>query len=209
MGRRVTRKPKHEALYKHARKVYVRDTAAMTNWVSNNYDEVWDRYTAWRGFYLQAFVWCEDTAFDSPYDRDTVAKVLAATSPLKSWGQNKAITKRVIEGAPVIAQPLTTNRKLLVDKILLDPTMPFPESGVKTWNFYHNIVNPWGRDHVTIDRHMIRPVLNRVSCSRLEYDAIADAVKSVASNFVMAPPTMQAALWSWYRTDGGVKEDRL
>lgn len=209
MGRRVTRKPKHEALYKHARKVYTRDARAMVEWVSNNHNEVWHRYRAWRVFYVDAFEWCRRTAKDTRYDTDTVAKVLAATSPLKSWGQNKAITKRVIEGAPVMTQPLTTNRKLLVDKILLDPTMPFPESGVKTWNFYHNIVNPWGRDHVTIDRHMIRPVLNRVSCSRLEYDAIADAVKSVASNFVMAPPTMQAALWSWYRTDGGVKEDRL
>lgn len=207
MARRVTRKPKHQDLFEHAKKVYNRDVIRIQAW-SLESDENGARTSSWSSFYWDAREWCWDVADNAGAQLETVAKVLAATSPLKSWGQNKAIAKRIIEGAPVIAQPLTTNRKLLVDKILLDPTMPFPESGIKTWNFYHNIVDPW-LPNVTIDRHMIRPVLGRVSCSRLEYDAIADAVRWVARRQYCAPSSIQASLWGWYRTDGGRKPDRL
>lgn len=210
----MKRKPRHQELYEHAKMVYMRDAHAINAWAREDFANA-ARAEEWASFYFDARRWCNRVGVGGLLSIDTTAKVLAATSPLKSWGQNKAITRRIVNGESVFDQPLTMARKLVVAKILEDPLAPFPESGVKTWNFYHNIISPY-TDHVTIDRHMIRPVLDRVSCSRLEYDALADAIRFVTRSrrkpypfYYNTPSASQALLWAWYRTDGGRKPDRM
>jgi hypothetical protein len=193
-------------VYDAARKVYVAELKAISQWQQEGLGHVGCAWT-WSRFYKTAHGWCYDIAAKHDSDVDTVAKVLAVTSPLKAWHQNMSITERIISGESVWTMPLTKNRKMVASLVLHGG--PMPESGIKTWNFYHNIVDPYGVDHVTIDRHMIRPVLGRVSCSRLEYEALAEAVKAAARlgwrDWGAVPSELQATLWGWYRTNKGTK----
>lgn len=77
-----------------------------------------------------------------------------------------------------------------------------PERGLKTLNFYHNILVPSSNRWVTVDGHIKATWLNQnltmkeaIVKSRKEYNEIADAIKKLAFNNFMLPNQYQAVVW--------------
>lgn len=75
--------------------------------------------------------------------------------------------------------------------------MPKPTSGWKTHAFYWNILNPMGKQHVTIDRHMVAVLgFERDTPTSLrQYKMLSDAVVRAARKVQVRPLELQAILW--------------
>jgi len=77
-----------------------------------------------------------------------------------------------------------------------------PERGLKTLNFYHNILDPSDNRYVTIDGHIKATWLDKnltmkeaIVKSRKEYNEISGAIKSLAFKNFMLPHQYQATIW--------------
>lgn len=195
--------PHQHKVYKQARKVYLDAILTIENTCGR--DNV---VVEAQNFYFDASVWCTDLAERTGYPFETVARVLAVTSPLKSWDQNKEVTRKYFEdGVPVSKLPLTSNRKIAVVRAVCGE---ISDGSIKVKSFYDNIVNDHCSKEVTIDRHMARPVLGKVTVTSREYEALAEAVHSIARSrrhprargnyaFCSGPSCTQALLWWWFR----------
>lgn len=83
------------------------------------------------------------------------------------------------------------------------------KKGLKTWNFYFNILHPFSPDYVTIDRHAIRIWCGgKADCEKFEksvfdspnkYKAIAEDYKQAAKIANILPCEMQAITWYAWR----------
>lgn len=78
--------------------------------------------------------------------------------------------------------------------------------GPKTRAFYHNILQPACKKHVTIDGHMYgiyvneRMIMRDVAYLKIPYKSIEDDFKTVARRNKMIPNQLQATLWfTWKR----------
>ncbi len=101
-----------------------------------------------------------------------------------TYGANKLKAKRILEGESP-------------DAVL---------KGLKTWNFYHNILEPESSEYVTVDGHMVniwngaRVPLDEAGISRLEYRIVVAGVVELAERVGIRPCQLQSILWiAWRR----------
>lgn len=126
------------------------------------------------------------------------AGIIAALSPQKSWTINQRIAWRTMSGV-VSGQVGDAVRK--AERIMRgeDPDFVLP-SGKKTWNFFHNIVDPDDDKYVTIDRHAYRVASfewdNRSAVIKDKtYKAMVLAYQEAARILRVSPSTVQAVTW--------------
>jgi hypothetical protein len=87
-----------------------------------------------------------------------------------------------------------------------------PGRGRKITAFYHNIVNPFGDEHVTVDGHMVccyhgfdKPMKDAKVRGAKHYAEIQDAVKAVSQIAGMLPHEAQATMWFTRKRLAGIK----
>ena len=95
------------------------------------------------------------------------------------------------------------------------PAKVFGPTAPKTWNFYHNLLDPRDVRFVTIDGHMYnlwrgeRSSLN-VAAARFKpavYEEIAGDFKELAKALGLVPNQLQATVWWAYKRINGIKFD--
>jgi hypothetical protein len=120
------------------------------------------------------------------------AGILAALSPMTSWGVNVLNAIRCASGLPYGSLPLSMERAEAIRR-----GKPFAEvltPRTKTMNFAHNLSgNLWP---VTVDRWALRVAgIKGVSMTPKQYDLVTDAYRAVAEAYDEMPATTQAITW--------------
>lgn len=132
------------------------------------------------------------------------AGVIAALSPQKEWGLNMRLAARAFDTGIATGNTGPCNDKANAILAGADP-LAVMGNGLKTRNFYLNILDPEGREAVTIDRHAYDVALGkravgnkRYSLTPTRYAAFASAYIAAADVAGILPHQMQAVTWeSW------------
>jgi hypothetical protein len=161
---------------------------------------------------------------------ETFAGMVAATSPRALW-QSKTGRLVNIEYAEKAAEHARANpgksgrevadslakpgmlRQSLASAIDVHNGKPVEQvlKGPKIRSFYNNLVDPSGTDHVTIDTHMVRAMLNDHGAddkavakfaTGKKYSWSADRVRAIAGANNITPAEAQAAIWEQWRREG-------
>jgi hypothetical protein len=138
----------------------------------------------------------ELAGFDSHVARLTGAGIIAALSPMTSWGLNVINAIKCASGEPFGALALSKERAEAIRRGKPFAKVLTPRT--KTMNFAHNLSgNLWP---VTIDRWALRVAgVKGVSMTPKQYDLVADAYRAVAEAYDEMPATTQAITWCTIR----------
>lgn len=161
---------------------------------------------AGRSWYWDAQAFCEFTARKYGLSLSQVCGIVSALSPACSWQRNKQETTWLIESnlEDYEVEPLnfTTygNNIVKAQRIYSgdDPGQLFSlKTGAKTFNFYHNMLEPHNPDFVTIDRHALTAIDSKLihQPTKNQYQTIADHFKRSACELGMIPCQFQAIIW--------------
>lgn len=141
---------------------------------------------------------------------EVAAGVIAALSPLNSWGNNVNLAGRFLEAGGLEAGYLKKNLAK-ARAILAGADVETTLSGLKTINFYRSILSQ-GQDGLCIDRHAYslavndRSVSNDVpSLSAKRYDEVAERYRRAAKILSrevgqeLSPAVVQSVTWTVWR----------
>lgn len=158
-------------------------------------------------WYKLAHEFAQDTADKFETGLGVVSGVIAALSPGVTWDVNKKDTINAFRYVKnEILTPVYSTYRPNWGKALLIMNGDNPENtlgGLKTLNFYRNILNPYGTD-ITIDRHAIKIARGMTKPGALkvtpnQYNKIADAYLEVSNKLGIRPNQLQAITWSTYK----------
>lgn len=162
-------------------------------------------------WYDDANEFCTKVAEKYSLPIDKVCAVVSALSPATNWEQNKKDSVNLIEAFLGVSKRkfkfTTYGQNVVKAQSILEETARNSETffslktGAKTFNFYHNILNPEDANYVTIDRHAYRIATGNeyVRITPKQYRLIAEHYKKAAKKLGITPARLQAALWVDYR----------
>lgn len=138
--------------------------------------------------------------------REQGAGVIAAMSPMMSWGANITIARRLIAryvaGKPQPLSGFGLGANVAKAWAILRGEAPLVVlRAPKTRSFYQNIMGD--PDAVTIDRWAVRAAegdpTHPGTVSNAQYGRYADAYREAAVELDVHPRELQAAVWVYYR----------
>jgi hypothetical protein len=133
------------------------------------------------------------------------AGVLAALSPQKEWNLNIRLAARAFETGVATGNTGPCNAKANAILAGANP-LDVMGNGLKTRNFYVNILDPECADALTIDRHAYDVALaaraennKRLGLTPTRYAAFAAAYVGAADTLGILPHQLQAVTWEAWR----------
>lgn len=165
--------------------------------------------TTGKDWYFVAHAFARDLAAKHNLTVMQVAGVIASLSPLKSWDENKTITKQFLRngrakhtGVMVAKAKDIINYKGSFQKEFILCTL----NGNKIQNFFLNIAFPAVNDAVTIDRHAIAVALGYTpeaaklkDITDAQYNFFLNCYKLAAAKAGILPHEIQAITWVKWR----------
>ena len=163
-------------------------------------------------WYTNAKTFASEQAAIYGVSLEIVAGIISALSPATNWERNKFEAQQVLKGNRSFKYATYSTN---VDKAFLirnaglhvDVASFFPSN--KTYNFYHNIVNPSDKMFVTIDRHALSIANGSVredkTVTNVEYKELAIAYTKAAKKLGLLPCEIQAISWEIWRRAKGYK----
>jgi hypothetical protein len=143
---------------------------------------------------------------------DQAASVIATLSPASRWERNLQDAENLIKAyyhrGYIGALPVTVStygfNKIKSLGILSRQIELTPKTGLKTWNFKNNIVDPNNPDFVTIDRHAHRVLTGdtnngAVNLNLRQYQLSVSVYKTLAQEVKLVPCELQAIAWLQYK----------
>ncbi len=135
---------------------------------------------------------------------DTAAGILAALSPLNSWGANVNLAARFLDAGGLTSGYLGTGLRAGA-RILAGGSPLSVLAGKKVNNFFRCIVSAGETDAVCVDRHAFDLAVNtrqtdavRPNLKGARYDTVADAYRRAARILGVHAAQVQAVTWvSW------------
>lgn len=147
---------------------------------------------------------------------DTVAQVISALSPATKWERNIIDASKLVQAYKDGASPDKVTvatygqNKDKAWAILQGKTKLNTEgnTGLKTFAFYKNIINPSDTKHVTLDRHAIKALRGDTSAggetiTPKQYRIAEQIYKDVAGLLSYVPCQFQAIIWVTYKREVG------
>lgn len=173
-----------------------------------------------KDWYREANKFCNEIAEQYQLELPIVVAILSAMSPGTNWEQNKKDAVNLIRAngnAHTKQFRFTTYGKNVIKAQniysgKLRPDEAFnPRTGAKTYNFYHNILNPDAEHFVTIDRHAFTIATGEpyVQPHLAKYERVADHYRRFAKLVGLLPSELQAILWVSYRKENGIQQAGL
>ena len=161
-------------------------------------------------WYREANQFCSGIAFEHNLPLPVVVGILSAMSPGTSWEQNKkdAVNLIKVNGNAHTKQFRFTTygaNVIKAQKIFsgsLSSSEAFNQrTGPKTYNFYHNILNPDVDGYVTIDRWAYKIATGEpyTGIHFAKYERVADHYRKFAVKAGLLVSELQAILWVEFR----------
>lgn len=151
-----------------------------------------ENYSEGKKWYPNAHQFCKKLSKKYNVELKRVAGICAALSPLKSWPVNMKITEDFLQGKRNVHTKLQVKKAEL---ILEGRDIELCLGGLKTINFYHNIVDPKDNKWATIDRHMIWMFKETPSLTPKKYNALKKAMVDYSNRKGWITPELQAVTW--------------
>lgn len=138
---------------------------------------------------------------------DKVCQIIAVLSPSVSWEQNVLDAQALClaynnnEDLEKVTVSTYGQNKTKAINILSLPNFLIPKTGLKTYSFYKNMLDPFGSgDYVTIDRHAFKAMIgtNRAGDVNINAKSYIQAVycySKVALEMGLEPCELQAVVW--------------
>lgn len=161
-------------------------------------------------WYAEANAFADDLSSYFGIDAQKCAAIIAATSPMKFWQQNKQCAFEFFNSGYKTAK----HTKVFYQKCLQileakneDEILNILK-GEKIKNFYLNIHRFYDENHCTIDRHAIRiyrglktnkEKVQDLSLSKREYDKIKKSYIRTAKKLNLLPLQLQAITWVTFK----------
>lgn len=143
-------------------------------------------------WYSEARQWCEQVSKETGIELKKVIAVLAALSPRKRWDLNKKITKEYLEGKRDVH---TKTQVTKCDLIMQGKDIPLVLGGLKTINFFSNILEPTNPDYCTIDVWMLRIFNERPKLTPKQYNSLKQVCIEYSKEIGWITPNTQAVAW--------------
>ena len=152
-------------------------------------------YDAGMNWYANVRESAHEMAAEFDTDYETVAYVLAATSPRTMWSFNVKHTRAILAGEDTPSGALGTNDAR--GRAVLDYGLSKIGNGPKVNAFARNIAGD--ENAVTIDMWAFAAACGDLPASILArrgvYEMVADAYRIAARKFGISPAQMQAVVW--------------
>lgn len=140
---------------------------------------------------------------------EQAAGVISALSPRNKWERNLSDAERSIKsflthGSIQCTVSTFGSNKLKAEEILSGKPVEEVLVGLKTWNFYNNILDPMDENFVTIDFHAVNIYegsLDVKSLSKGYYKTVVEAYKDAAYELGLIPNQLQAVTWVVWRRE--------
>jgi hypothetical protein len=136
------------------------------------------------------------------------AGVIAAFSPRMPWWRNIVCATRLFDTGVATGSTKAFNATA---QAIFDGGDPLELLGMKTRNFYLNIIDPWNPEPITIDAHAIDiAILNfmgtkgRPGLTPKRYEEFSNTYREAALRFNLLPNVMQAITWVTWRDNPSV-----
>lgn len=142
---------------------------------------------------------------------EDIAQIIAVLSPAVSWERNvqdalnlcNNYRKSQRAANQTVVSTYGINKKKALD-ILRGKFTLSENTGLKTFNFYQNILNPECDKYVTIDRHAFKAMINddqggRVTLNKGNYNLGIEVYSKIANNLGLIPCQLQAIIWLTYK----------
>ena len=172
-------------------------------------------------WYLEAYIWaieCLHIAEMNAANTLNINKacgVIAALSPVKSWGDNKKIALDMMLTEDCGHMMLFKGKAyLILHSNGTEEEILSILNGQKIKSFYLNIRYPHKHEEVTIDRHALRVALMRNvgdndyrGMTALQYKFFVDSYKYAAKKRNVSPVIVQSATWLYIRENKHILND--
>ena len=145
-----------------------------------------------RVWYDEAHAYAVGLSEEFGVDLSKVCGVIASLSPLKEWGLNKRIAKQFLEGKRNVHTKLQVRK---AEWILEGREIELCLGGLKTINFFHNILSPDNKGFVTIDSHMHWMYKEYPSLTPKKYNLIKTDFINYANQTNQVGCVVQACAW--------------
>lgn len=145
-----------------------------------------------RVWYPDAHTYLLELSKEFKISIEKVCGVCAALSPLKSWPVNKNITRSYLEGKRNIHTKLQVSK---CDWIMRGDDIEKCLGGLKTVNFFFNLLNPPDPNYCTIDRHMLWMFDERPSLTPKKYNSLKSVMIDYANTNKWVTSELQAVTW--------------
>lgn len=145
-----------------------------------------------RLWYRKAREYCVQLSEEFGVELEKVVGVVAALSPQKRWDLNKRIAKEYLQGKRNIHTKVQISK---CDWIMRGDNIPKCLGGLKTVNFYFNILNPDDPNYCTIDLWMIRIFNETPKLTPKKYNELKQVCVDYSKQIQWVTPTTQAVAW--------------
>lgn len=175
--------------------------------LKNNILKVYKISGAGKGWYIESNELAVHLSSGNSLSIAQCAGIIAALSPQKSWPTNKMLAYDFIEfGKRSGHMPVMIDKAEQITRTKDIQEIAGILNGPKITNFFYNILNPVGPEHVTIDRHALGVAICGTKRRRIDlimtdkqYKTIASAYKWTAEQLGILPLELQAMTWITYR----------
>ena len=143
-------------------------------------------------WYTNANQYCQELAQEFNISLSKVAGIVSALSVLKEWGLNKRIAKQFLQGKRNVHTGLQVKK---AEWILEGKDIELCLGGLKTINFFNNILSPDNKAFVTVDSHMHWMYKEYPSLTPKKYNLIKNDFINYANQTNQIGCEVQACAW--------------
>lgn len=143
-------------------------------------------------WYQKAHEFCKELSEEFGVEFNKVCGIVSALSVQKSWSVNKRITRDYLMGKRNIHTKCQVSK---CDWIMRGDDIEKSLGGLKTVNFYHNILNPEDSNWATIDLWMLRIFNERPKPTPKQYNQLKQVCIDYSKQIQWVTPTTQAVAW--------------
>lgn len=143
-------------------------------------------------WYYKARDYCVELSEEFGIELEKVVGIVAALSVQKRWDLNKRISRQYLQGKRNIHTKTQVSK---CDWIMRGDNIEKCLGGLKTVNFYHNILNPEDSNYCTIDLWMLRIFNERPKVTPKQYNQLKQVCIDYSNQIKWVTPTTQAVAW--------------
>jgi hypothetical protein len=143
-------------------------------------------------WYQEAHDYAVELSEQFGVDLNKVAGIISAMSPLKEWNLNKRLAKQFLEGKRNLHTRLQVKK---AEWILEGKDIELCLGGLKTINFFHNILSPDNKAFVTVDGHIHWMYKEYPSLTPKKYNLIKNDFINYSNQTDQVGCEVQACAW--------------
>ena len=143
-------------------------------------------------WYQKAHQFCKELSEEFGVEFNKVCGIVSALSPQKRWDLNKRIARDYLMGKRNIHTKTQVSK---CEWIMRGDNIEKCLGGLKTVNFFHNILDPKDNDWFTIDRWILNIFNESPSLSPKKYNQLKQVCINYSKQTPWVSPEVQAIAW--------------